>query len=67
MDERSGFINMEILAYLTSHEGEVLSGNALCLFIKDEEVRQQMIVEICRALDAKAVQLMNGDCMIVDA
>jgi len=57
---------MEILAYLTGHEGEVLCGSALCLFIKDEEERQQMIVDICRALEAKAVQLMNGDCMIVD-
>lgn len=58
---------MEILVYLTSHEGYVLSGNALCLFIKNEEERQQMVADICRALEAKAVQLKNGDCMIVDA
>lgn len=58
---------MEILVYLTSHEGEVLSGNALCLLVKNEEEKQQMMGDICRALEAKAVLLKNGDCMIVDA
>lgn len=58
---------MEILVFFTSHEKRVLSGNALCLFIPDEEEKQKLIADVCRALEAKAVFLSNGDCMIVDS
>lgn len=57
---------MEILAYITSHEGMVLSGNPLCFFIQDESERQQMAADMCRSLEAKAIQLKNGDYIIVD-
>ncbi len=57
---------MEILAYITSHEGKVLGGNPLCFFIRDENERQQMVADMCRVLEAKAIQLKNGDYMIMD-
>ncbi len=57
---------MEILVYVTSHEGKVVGGNALCLYIQDDNEKQQMVADICRALEAKAIQLNNGDYMLVD-
>lgn len=57
--------DIQILVYITSHEEKVLSGNPLCLLIKDEAEKQQMVLDLCRALRANAVQLKNGDSMIV--
>jgi hypothetical protein len=57
---------LEILVYVTDNPEKVLSGNPLCLIEKDPAVREQMLLDISRALRANVVQLKNGDHMIVN-
>jgi hypothetical protein len=58
--------NMQILVYVTNNPDKVVSGDPLCLCIKDEKEKQQTLLEISRALRANVVQLKNGDYMIVN-
>ena len=55
----------EIIAYITDNKERIISGDPLCIFIKDEAERKQLVSEIGRALRANAIQLKNGDFIIV--
>jgi hypothetical protein len=57
--------DIQIIVYITSNKDKVLSGNPLCLFIQDEAEKQQILLDITRALKANAVHLKNGDSMII--
>lgn len=54
-----------ILVYITDNPDKVIGGNPLCLVEKDPAIREQMLIDIGRALRANVVQLKNGDHMIV--
>ena len=55
----------EILVYITDNREKVIGGNPLCLVEKDPAVREQILVDISRALRANVVRLKNGDHMVV--
>ena len=55
----------EILAYITSDENRVKTGNPLTLIIQDENERKRCVTDICRALRGNVLQLKNGDYMII--
>lgn len=56
-----------ILAYITADEKRVLSGDPLTLLIKDKQEQQDITVELGRALRADAVQLKNGDYVLINS
>ncbi len=55
----------EILAYITSNEHIVKTGNPLTLVIMDEEERKACVSDIAQALNANVLQLKNGDFVII--
>ena len=55
----------EIIAYVTNNKERIISGDPLCFFIEDETERKQLVSDISRALRANAIQLKNGDYIIV--
>ncbi len=57
--------SIEILAYITADEYRVLGGEPLTLLIKDENEQKELLTEMGRALRADAVQLKNGDYMLI--
>lgn len=56
-----------ILAYVTPNENRVKTGNALTLFIPDENERKTCVTDISKALNANVMQLKNGDYMIISS
>ncbi len=57
--------NMQILVYITNKPDKIIGGDPLCLCIPDEGEKQQLLIDIGRALRANVIQLKNGDYMIV--
>lgn len=55
----------EIIAYVTNNKERLISGDPLCFYIEDEAERNQLVSDISRALRANAIQLNNGDIIIV--
>ena len=55
----------EIIAYITSDRERIISGDPLCLYITDETAKQQIVSELGRALRANAIQLKNGDYIVM--
>ena len=55
----------EILAYITSDENRVKTGNPLTLVIADENERKNCVTDISRALKGNVLQLKNGDYLII--
>ena len=56
---------IEILVYITDNPEKVIGGDPLCLIEKDPGAREQLLVDIGKALRADVVQLKNGDHMII--
>ena len=59
--------NIQILVYITDNKERVISGDALTLYITDEEERQQLITDLERMLKANVVQLKNGDHILINS
>ncbi len=57
----------EIMAFITADENIVKTGNPLTLLITDEVLRKKVVADICKALRADAVQLTNGDYLIISS
>lgn len=57
--------NAEILVYITANKDRVLSGDPLTLYITDPAEVQQTLTDLGRALKADAVQLKNGDYILI--
>lgn len=55
----------EITVYITADENRILSGDPLVLLVKDIEEQRALVFELSKALKAEAVQLKNGDYMII--
>lgn len=55
----------EILAYITSNEHIVKTGNPLTLVIMDETERKACVSDIAQALRGNVLLLKNGDYMII--
>ena len=55
----------EILAYITSNEHIVKTGNPLTLVIMDEAERKACVSDIAQALRGNVLLLKNGDYMII--
>ncbi|BDF72035.1 hypothetical protein CE91St41_30160 [Oscillospiraceae bacterium] len=55
----------EILVYITANKERVLSGDPLTLYITDPAEVQQTLIDLVRALKADAIQLKNGDYILV--
>lgn len=55
----------EIIVYITDSKDRVISGDPLCLYIKDETEKKQTVSEIGRAMRANIIQLKNGDYLIM--
>lgn len=55
----------EILVYITRNKERVLSGDPLTLYITDPVEVQQTLIDLGRALRADAVQLKNGDYILI--
>lgn len=55
----------QILVYITADENRVLGGDPLTLLIKDAAEQKKLAAEIARSLRADAVQLQNGDYMLL--
>ena len=55
----------EILVYITANKERVLSGDPLTLLITDKAEAQQTLTDLGRALKADAVQLSNGDYILI--
>jgi len=58
-------MSKEIAVYITADEKRVLGGNPLGLLVKDPKEQQVLVFELSKALKADAVQLKNGDYMII--
>jgi hypothetical protein len=57
--------NPQILVYFTNQPDEIVGGDALCLYIRDIDQRERMMVEMARLFEAGITYLPNGDAMIV--
>ncbi len=57
--------NPQILVYITKNEKRVLGGDPLTLHMTDDQEIDNCIVDFIRALRANAVQLKNGDYIII--
>ena len=55
----------EILAYVTGNENIVKTGNPLTFVIADEKEREDIVVDIAKALKANVLLLKNGDYVII--
>ncbi len=54
-----------IIVYLTDNKERVIGGDPLTLYIPDPNERQNTVWELSRALRADAMQLKNGDYLII--
>jgi hypothetical protein len=54
-----------IAAYVSANNERVLCGAPLSLYIREEGERKQVVRELERALNARAVFLKNGDALLV--
>ncbi len=57
---------IQILVYVTSNKDRVIGGDPLCLYIEDDAEKQQLLIDMGRALKANVILLKNGDYMIVN-
>lgn len=57
----------EIIAYITSDENRVKTGNPLTLVILDENERKSCVTDISKAIKGNVLQLKNGDYLIISA
>ena len=55
----------EILVYITANRDRDLSGDPLTLYLTDPQEIQQTLTDLGRALRADAIQLKNGDYILV--
>lgn len=58
-------MDKEIIAYITSDEKRVITGNPLTLVIADENERKSCVLDISRAMKGNVLQLKNGDYIII--
>ncbi len=58
-------MSKEILVYITADENRVISGEPLALLVQNPEDQQALTFELSRALKADAVQLTNGDYLLI--
>lgn len=55
----------EILVYITDNRERVITGSPLILFLPAGDEREQCLRDLGIALQANAIQLKNGDHVIV--
>jgi len=58
-------MSKEIIVYITSDESRVISGDPLALLVENPDEQKCLTLELSRALRAAAVQLSNGDYLLI--
>ena len=57
--------NRQIIAYITSDDKRILSGDPLTFLISSEEEMQSLASELGIALRADIMQFKNGDYLVI--